>query len=272
MAWDVDGTVGMSRQVPLGAMVAITSGQAANLNGEQHGDHLTYWSNNRSYQVYWLFPEAREIDGVFACGNKSDNGGPRPGLVESSSTSTNGLDGIWTLLIANMPDFYSTIPEYREEIISAAVATETGLRMEWITLTNVSLSPASLHIYGTISPGETPDRIIFLDTENADQEFTKVLDFAEVPRGQTTTRTFKIKNNSSSKTINTVQVTAEDLYLNAGDWYEFGDDGVNYQATFTVGNMTNGSEETIHLKQIVPPAETLGLQAARIKVSHDSVT
>ena len=131
---------------------------------------------------------------------------------------------------------------------------------------------ATMHFYGVISPGETPDRILFLDTENADAEFTKVLDFGDIPRGQTTTRTFKIKNNSSSKTINTIQVTAEDLYLNAGNWYTFGDDGISYQATFAVGNLGPGSTKLLYLKQIIPGAETLGLHTGRIKASHASVT
>jgi len=216
-----------------------------------------------------IFPELRELDGAYL--NRNNDADANRWFYKSVDT-TNGVDGAWADTSAAFSTS-GTLPDYRDSITSMAFPGVKAVKGNMgVTGTNHNSSWRTIHLYGSISPAETPDRILFLDTENADAEFTKVLDFGDVPRGQTTTRTFKIINNSSSKTINTVSVTAEDLYLNAGDWYEFGNDGVNYQATYSVGNMANGAEETIHLKQVIPGGETLGVQAGRIKVSHDSVT
>lgn len=272
MAWDADGTVGTWRNTNgTGASIELTPTETANLNGEQVGDHISGMTNNTSYFVALIFPELRELDGIFFQGLVTSHQNTAS-LIESSPDTTNGIDGSWATQITNIADFASTIPLYRDNITSMAVATERSLRITTTNNTNTTISPATIHVYGAISPAATPDRILFLDTLAADAVFTKPLDFGDVPRGQTQTRTFKIKNNSSTYTINTIQVTAEDLYLNAGNWYTFGIDDVTYQATYAAGNLGTGATLLLYMKQIIPDAETLGVQAGRIKVSHASLT
>jgi len=248
----------------------MTANEKQFMNGENAAQTSITTAQQNQRWMTLIFPEKRELDGLFwsITTSKDDT---NQEWATSSVDTTNGVDGTW--VNANQLARYSDVQaDFRDLIDSKAVSNVAGIMAHLGGVISDVVRHARFHVYGVISPGETPDRILFLDTENSDAVFTKVLDFAEVPRGQTQTRTFKIKNNSASLTIETIQVTAEDLYLNAGGWYEFGNDGISYQATYSVGNMANGAEETIHLKQVIPDGETLGLQTGRIKVSHADVT
>ena len=268
MGIDADGTVGFT--YTSAASTELSAGAMTSMNSESGAEFYNTGGGN-SYNFGILFPEPREIDGLFL-GIVYVSGSPTWSGVYMSGDTTNGRDGTWNLEIANFPEYYSTYTQYRDNIYSLAVAAQRGIRSAFYSHASSNNGPAAFHVYGTISPGSTPDRILFLDTLAADAEFTKVLDFGDVPRGQTITRTFKIKNNSSTLSINTITVAAEDLYLNAGGWYTFGDDDITYVASFSAGNLAALATKLIYLKQVVPDTETLGLQTGRIKVSHANLT
>jgi len=219
-----------------------------------------------------LFPEAREFDGAWW--NTWENGGGTVTRLSSSIDTTNGVDGTWVdRAISSLHDGTPSFAVWRTGITSAAVSNVTGLRFYAQQSTPYRSEWRKAHAYGTFSPGTTPDRILFLDTENSDAVFSKVLDYAEVPRGQTQVRTIKLKNNSATKTINTIQLTATALYLNAASWYTFSLDDVAYQATLnTIGNLGPGDTKLIYVKQSVPDAEQLVPQTARLRVAHASLT
>ena len=273
LAYDADGTVVVHNQYagPAAAAIDLTGAQSMALNNETHSEVFPEWGYNRSYRVNFISPELRQIDGVFA--SRTDYSFNTILAFGSSSDSTNGIDGSWTTEIASPTQHLDTYSLFRDNITSLALVTKSAVRIGYSLGSTNSGSLATVHLYGTISPGETPDRILYLDTEDADAKFSKVLDYGDVPRGQTQTRTIKIKNNSSTKTINTLQLTAEDLYLNAGDWYTFSLDGVSYQATLnTIGNLSPGATKLIYVKQVVPALEALGVQTGRLKTSHASLT
>ncbi len=263
MAWDADGTVAL--YVPTGGNAdEYTPAQADQVNSEEGAD-VNVGLTASGYNIH-IFPELRDVVGFFI----AKNGGGYTTL-ETSVDTTNGIDGTWVQVLADVTDASAVNPDYRNSVDSISAIGVKGIRV-FKNSGGTSNRMLAIHIYGKISAAQTPDRIVFLDPDNADAQFTKVLDFGDVPRGQTQTRTFKIKNNSGSLTVNTITITAEDLYLNAGDWFTFGDDGINYSASFAAGNLGPGAEKLIYMKQVVPGSETLGLQTGRIKVSHASVT
>lgn len=269
MAWDVDGTVAFWMP-DNGLAQELSSGQMAAINDEEGGtDTVVGGGGIFGYYVH-IFPELRDIKGYFIAGAANGDGGFS--TLETSVDTTNGVDGTWVQQVVNITDSVTVRPDYRNAVDQVSAVGIKGIRVYKNSLTGFDDRIQAIHIYGNIASGQTPDRIQFLDTLNLDAVFTKVLDFGDVPRGQTQTRTFKIKNNSATLTVNTINVTAEDLYLNAGDWFTFGDDNIVYAATFAVGNLGPGAEKLLYMKQIVPVAETLGLQTGRIKVTHASVT
>ena len=270
-AYDVDGTVVINAKTDHTGVQACTGLDQGQSEFGGTTNHLLIPARRFFYYYAFIFPELREIDGQFFAINKTNVADNLTNL-ETSVNTTNGLDGTWVVQIANPPNNDTNfIPGWRDNITSHALSSIKALRIT--SYPNEDYNGITMaHLYGTITPGETPDRILFLDTLAADAVFIKPLDFGDVPRGQTQTRTFKIKNNSSTYTINTIQVTAEDLYLNAGGWYTFGIDDVTYAATYAAGNLGTGATLLLYMKQIIPDAETLGLQTGRIRVSHASLT
>jgi hypothetical protein len=281
MAWDADGTVALKTigaqpsTWPVGGFspvpyTTLIPADAVKSNSEKMADTTVFSSAYLSQAMLcMIFPELREIDGAWW--QTWHEAYATTSWMETSGDTTNGVDGTWALLnIAGLDVQNPALDAYRT-ITSAAVSSVRSVRWVAHTVNSTSYFRKN-HAYGTISPGETPDRILFLDTLSADAEFSKVLDYGEVPRGQTQQRTIKLKNNSASYTINTLQLTAEDLYLNAGGWYTFSLDDVSYQGTLAVGNMVASATQLIYVRRTIPAAETLGPQTSRIKVSHASVT
>jgi len=277
LAHDADGTVVATANNGSGKV--LVEFNSVTINDENQDTYLNLIGsgvNEDDPQTVWfLWPEKREIDGFYVFKDDPPNGRDNPTWNHYySNDTTAGLDGTWASGGSSQARDTGAelIPDYRNKITSSAVTGATGTKLvgvEWIPNSYI----AAMHIYGTISPGETPDRMLYLDTENSDAEFSKVLDYGDVPRGQTQQRTIKIKNNSATKTINTLQLTAEDLYLNAGQWYTFSLDDVAYQATLnTIGNMGPGATQLIYVKQSVPDAEQIGPQVGRLRLTHASLT
>jgi len=277
LAYDDDGTValwngitviGYNNNAPVNTvahlpLIDLPQAQLDTLNDENTAANLQSGQNGQaSSWIVLLFAQKREIDGCFYNVNPSHT--PFEQWVSISTNTTNGIDGSWSDL--SVTTFDTTLADaYRDDITSTAESNVLGVmafqgsseRTRW----------RDLHYYGSITPGETPDRLIFLDPDDLDNTFTKPLDFGDVPRGQTQTDTIKILNNSGSLTANTVQLTAEDLFGGAGSWYTYSLDDISYSATLGLGNMGNGSTTLVYLKQIVPGAQTPGVYAARTKAT-----
>jgi hypothetical protein len=239
------------------------------LNDEDEGTAISHGTTSKEYRLFLIFPELREFDGLFAS-HKEDGGNIKE--LDTSGDTTNGIDGTFTQRNADLPDPPDTLPSYRSAtyLLSYAVSNVRAIRLRTDN-TNNTPGWRAVHVYGEISAGETPDRLLFLDADNADVEFSKPIDYGDVPRGQSQDRNIKIINNSGTLTANTVQLTAEALYLGSGAWYTFSDDGgSNFSATLNIGNLGPGATSTIIIRQIVPATETLSLHAGRVKANTAS--
>jgi hypothetical protein len=282
MAYDADGSVVLYNSTnaapypdsdgkPHRALIISSALAMLQLNDEDLTTSPYHWaSNGASVVIIVLFPEARDIDGLYW--NISEWSTTHSAYA--SANTTNGVDGTWVNTnvaphIVNSPLSF----DHRNRIVSTTLSGYKAVRVYTRVGTASTISVRSLHIYGKIAAGETPDRLLFLDTSNSDAEFTKVLDFGDRERGEEVIRTFKLKNNSSTKTITAVQVTAEDLFLEAGDWYTFSEDGVAYQATLnTIGDILPGATQLVYAKRVIADAATIGPQTGRFKASHTAVT
>ncbi len=278
MAWDDDGSVvlwakGNDGPLTQGtgptdyAYVNATTPQQEALNDEDLSTDINANEARQSAHFAILFPEKREVDGLYFAAHDIAT----EQWTDHSDDQTNGTDGTWT-------DFsvggVSGEPAdgYRDNIISKALSNILAVRA-FIGRSQVSSGTSAfetLHFYGTITPGETPDRLIFLDPDDSDNEFTLPLDYGDVPRGQTSTNTFKVRNNSGSLTANGVQTTGADLFGGSGSWYTYSDDDITYSATLALGNISPGGTQLVHIKQIVPDAQAPAVHAARTKLNVTS--
>lgn len=275
MAYDDDGTVMLFR-LSASAAVERNASQKAEANDE---DNVTAhsgfnWGGDTGHVIF-IFPELREIDGFFTGGAPFEFGSATWGALEVSADTTNGIDGTWTTEIANIGEFGTTYPtNYRNEIVSTAANAKRAVRANKTDTGSSSWS--SMHIYGTISPGETPDRLIFID-ELTGLEFTLPKDFGDVPRGSAREFEWRLKNNSTvagnNLTVNTIQFTAESLYLSSGGWYTHSVGGDAFAGTKSITSLApEASSALITTRQIIPVNEVLGPHVARLQATHTSLS
>lgn len=273
MAQDADGTVLLHR---LGAGVMENGIQAdlTELNDEdnvQASGALSTDSSSGTRILCWLFPELREFDGGFH--SATGSGSMNLTILDTSGDTTNGISGTFTSRTADLPNHFSTFDLYRDNIISYAVSNVRCVRIalfgggsggskNWLTS----------HLYGEIAAGETPDRLLWIDNDD-DLEFSKAVDYGDAPRGSAEDHVTYLKNNSASLAANSVQVTAEDLFLGSGSWYTF-DDGTGFSPTKALASsISNGANSpNITIRRIIPDDEGVGLHAARAFVSVGSWT
>jgi hypothetical protein len=259
MAWDADGSVGVKR-VPTGteALTEISASDKAIANNEQESQCSSAMDSSGGAMFGVIFPELREVDGIYAVVTDGD----RIGAVQVSADTTNGVDGTWTQVVADLDDTdIVVIPGHRTNITSLAATAQRAIRL-FRTVDPRGFK--KLHIYGQISPGETPDRLLWID-ETTGLEFASAQDYGDVPRGSARDIGVRLMNNSASLTAATIQYTAEDLYLGSGAWYTFTvPGGSTYSSTQGLASLGAGATSgLISARQIVPDDANLGLHAAR---------
>jgi len=262
MAHDADGTVS-GYYTNTTYTTPIEYAQAVRTGVNEDVESYTVPDFNQ-YGHWFIFPELREVDGSFIWANSGDT---RP--LETSGDTTNGIDGTWTQRLADATAYASATfdrTKHRTDIDSLAVSNVRGVRIKGPT----GDFPGNqdylhhFHVYGEISPGETPDRLLFID-EVTGLEFTAPIDYAEVPRGSSEDKEFRIKNNSASLTANTIQYTAESLSESSGGWYTYTTPGgATYSATQSVASLAAGvTTGIITMRRITPGGESVGLHVAR---------
>lgn len=278
MGWDGDGTVSASIQTdsswtgPEAAVRENSPAEAAELNDEDIGavtqayDSLYGWS-------FLIFPELREIDGISVGGSSAGNGFK---AVETSADSTDGISGTWTTAIADVhsTDNPFTLIDYRDYIDSMAATSRRALRVQrGLVSGQTGAQLRWLHVYGTISPGSTPDKMIWID-EATGVEFTTAIDFGDIPRGGSEDVELRLRNDSASLTANNIQYTAESLYESSGGWYTFTlPGGATFQSARQIASLAAATTSgLIVMRRITPGDEDLSLHAGRALVDVDSFT
>ena len=270
MAFDADGTVGTRTLAGGGRTDMLTAGQLADLNDESSSAVSTDQSNAA---IHWalIFPELREVDGLFLTGVQS-GGVDNLTTVESSADTTNGVDGSWATIFADYADPSGTAvtPFYRSEIRSAATSGARAVRALQPAGGGNTPSLRAFHVYGEISPGETPDRLLFLD-ELTGLEFTLPIDFGDVPRGGSEDVELRLRNNSATLTASNIQYTAEAITTGdtSGGWYTFTlPGGATFQSTQQIASLAAATTTgIITMRRITPGAAPVGLYAGRIRAT-----
>ena len=289
MAWDDDGTVVYALKdentdgdpglggAPPSTLTLVEQNSTAkkvlnNDANDEYGDVSIPTVREYGSWVYLFFPEDREIDGYYF--NAHASGGTIWSYLSMSSDTTNGIDGTYTAIGTQVKATLDVKPDYRNSFQTAAETGKNSVLVQHGLASGLSVQSAGIravHVYGTISPGETPDRLVYLDTLASDAEFTKPLDYGNIGRGTGSIRTFKVKNNSGSLTANTVQITSEDI--NGGsDMFTFSTDGIADQGTKTLGNIGPGSNVLTYIHLTVTDAYTLDLYEPRCSLTVASWT
>jgi hypothetical protein len=283
MAFDDDGSVGFActGDGPGGDAFGyeLTAGQMALINN-QDTDTIGGPVGNTDWGIFIMFPELREIDGALVAPRVSTGNGSTVLMYSvAASTATNPFTG-WSQSVASgsTPDWDITTDRdgYRDLIVSMAEPSRRG----FAGFRPGADATAFVHIYGEISPGETPDKIIIID-ENTGVEFTAAYDYGDIPRGGSEDIEIRLRNDSATLTANTVQYTVESLGVDGGGGYGGGHGwftatlpgGAVYQATNQIASIGPATTSgLIKLRRITPADEEPRVFAPRLQVTHASFT
>jgi hypothetical protein len=257
-----------------GVVTPLTSTAIANLTGTVGLDPSSSWQTPigdagppTGAKVAVVFPELRDIAGTFVAGNMlNDPSRVISAKLEYSTDSTNGQDGTWVQLVAAyaLPTF--VLPFYR----TATAVVQNGVRAVRAVQTAGSWGAnwSALHLYGKIAAGQTPDRLC-LWHPTLDQELSgTAFDWGDVPRNTTSTRTFRVKNISPSKTANTSRVAMSAINeaspTNVSQ-HALSDDGSTWVAQVNLGNLAPGAiTGVLSLRRVTLTTAQPGLWIMRV--------
>ncbi len=275
MGIDADGTIGLLSQAdgttfvagraPAIAWTEMSGAQMTSLNNEDASDDI--FGPHNDHEVCIIFPEKRDIDGLFMAWDAITSGG-----TSYSADTTNGIDGSWTTLSYAGFD-WDADDEYRDNIQGLS---QTGVRAIRHFNGAQNADWRGAHTYGSMASGETPDRIIFLD-EASGLEFgqstaPEQMDFGDRPRGSIKDHEFRVRNNSTvagnNLTATTIVLTREALTGSMDTWMTYDENGGGFMTSETVTSLapeTNSALLTMRLD--IADAATLFVWAARTKVA-----
>lgn len=268
MALDADGSVALRYdKAPLTGPTAIynlSPAERAVVNNEATDLYTHSSSRAGEVSLFWIFPELREIDGWFFA--KGYIGAIPKFDLRSSVDTTNGIDGAWVTRTSQVEP-PNSVASYRSTINGVAFTGIRGLDFFWNGYHSADFVYRwqSTHIYGVISPGQTPDRLLFID-EATGLTFTKDQDWGNVPRGSSQDKTLRLKNNSATLTANTISYSVDALTGTSAGWYTHtAPGGSTFAASQNIASLApTVTSGLITTRRITPAGAVLGLHAARL--------
>ncbi|AHM55902.1 hypothetical protein EAL2_c06000 [Peptoclostridium acidaminophilum DSM 3953] len=272
--YDIDGTevghrrTGISNSFSAGVATWATSAQKIQLQNQLNIAPFiqSYGYGNRDSDAFWFFfPELREITHIAFVHFDIDS----PSItLQGSANSTNGIDGTWETPVWS-PLVSTRADAWRNDILPLSFSGP--IKIFRINLYDGSGDVNvlnSIHLYGFKYSGETPDDILFVDAGTV-AELTALTDWGDRPEGTTQFRQVKVKNASSSKTANNIN-----LQLNHTDFLMSWNSGGPWTTVLDITSLGAGAESSpIYLKnELGPPLLILGPKDGRIIASVGSWT
>lgn len=260
MAYHRDGSTGF--QILDGALTVLTATQLQNVNDENHSTAILEqninWGPVYTYGV--IFPELRDIVGAYIMATTSSG-------FQTSTDTTNGLDGTWTNRTLTVDGLGVASPDYRTEIQSV---TWSGVKAFRFSVNGTGgggyQAFRTLHLYGRPTTGQV--RYLMLTDTAGNEVGGAYFDFGDDPRNGSETKQFRVKNGHSTLTANTIGLSFSVLTNKSpsmADDYTFSADNSTYTATLNVGNLGPGaSTADLYVKRTTPNDAALGLETGMI--------
>ena len=217
-----------------------------------NGNSTPFGSRPGGVYMGLIFPQPMDLTHIYLALGNADS----IGATEFSTDSTNLVDGNWTATTTVGEDAFSPVrPDYRNNYAAFQAPLPNG-----ITGLRFSTSQADgnryincIHLYGKPSSFAGSDTLRMWhptldepldDATSADGAY---LDWGDVTRGTSADRSFRIKNNSSTLTANTITVSTEVLTnttpaLESQITYS---DGGAFSPSLSIGNLAPGSLSSV---------------------------
>ena len=274
MPYDIDGTevghirTGLNLSFNSGVESWATSAQKTQLQNQGNIAPFirSYGYGNTDSDAFWFFfPEVRELTHIGFTHSEIDT----PTItIQGSTDSTNGIDGTW-----ETPVWVVTVSDradaWRSDVMALSFSGPVKvLRINFYDGGADMNILNSIHLYGFKFAGETPDDILFVDAETG-AELTSLIDWGDRPEGTTEFRQVKVKNASTTKTANSIN-----LQLNHTDFLMSWNSGGPWTTVLDITSLGAGAESgIIYLKnELGPPLLILGPKDARMIATVGSWT
>jgi len=269
MAYHLDGTT-VYRIDTNNTITQLNSTQIGYLNDESTS---SYAVGERAHIVF-IFPQLRDLTHYFiGREGTSYNGGA--GTFEISSDTTTGLDGSWSTIASPYVLGNNTVPNYRT-INALSSSGIKAVRIENGSTYGGSLNFTAIHLFGTLSSGETPNRLDLWHPTLNQRVSASYFDFGDKQQSTVTNISFRVKNQSSTQTANTIVVsmaTLTDLSPTAIGNYTLNLNGGSFASTQTISSLApNATSDVLTLKLNNPSNAALSLWAGTVKALATSWT
>jgi len=280
MAYDADGTIVVVYDPDTDTVVQLSQSTLQRMNSEvaawpgyefEGGEYTDVRGT-----IAFVFPQARNVTGYFVCVSEEPGSAKFSNStgIQVSSNTTNGINGTWTTASAGVTTSQSMLPNYRTVTSFSAVnikavrftkATASESILENLYATNIHV----LHLYGTQTSAS--DRLEFWKPSTDSILTPSDLDFGDIARETTTTKTFRVKNLSSTLTANSVVISASTISTASGEStvvgeYSFStDNGVTYGSTRTISSIAPGAiSGVVTARRITTETSLLSVHSVRV--------
>jgi hypothetical protein len=271
MAYDRDGsTVTLSEASTL--FTTLSGAQKIALNDEAitspvvEPDHAVGQHN-----ISVFFPESRTVTGYYLGAT-----GFTFSAAYYSTNTTNGVDGTWTSSAVTGTTNDGTTNAYRSHY--ATLTTPVSCKGYRITSTGgTARTHYSLHLYGLTTAAAGVHRLAFWHPYLDIPLPPWYMDIDDIGVNTTKTRSFRLKNISTSLTANTITVASEDLTTGSGVsgqmTFTKASLGGVYSSSVSITSIASGAlSEVLTVKRVTTSIQPLGLQAPRINTTITSFT
>jgi hypothetical protein len=276
--FDIDGTeVGYRYQSWVDLATIFGNGVSSWLDGQSkqnlnREDRAQTWGatdNKPGFGFWFFFPELREINKIGVQYPASGISGLDERVIQGSVDTTNGMDGSWETAVYSYPTPSANLDNWRDKIFTVSFSSPIkALRFGIRTSSyNSTVKLCGIHIYGRKAAGEQVDDIVFCDTSG--NELTSLIDWEDRPEGTTQITSIKVKNASTEKIANNVN-----LQLNHDDFMLAWSQDGPWQSVLDIASIgPNSLSSTVYIRNaLAPPLLTLGPKAARIIATVGSWT
>lgn len=274
IAYDRDGSIGAAIAAS-GIITQLPASSVAALNAESEAP-LTLPTSTVTLAI--VLPMPVNLAAIFVAAAFSS-----PGLsVWTSTNTTNGLDGTWTQQNPVAPRLMDVKPNYRQSasllVPSDGVAAQNVRGVRLMTGSSTAMGAIrALHIYGDPSSSATKNRISLWHPTLDIPLPAAYLDWGNVPRSTSDTRSFRIKNLSSTLTANDVVTYIDALTAGvpsvAGMHLLSDNGGGTFNPVITLPSLApEAISSVLQVRRTVPNNAQVSLWSARIVADVTSWT
>ena len=234
-------------------------------------------ASRREYMVA-IFPEKRDLKGWYAAIATLNDAAiktadPTRSRVEVSTNTTNGIDGTWTEIGSLVtPQPFEMVPAYRTDIKAVNALGIKAVR--FVVFKNWGLNVGAIHLYGTISAGENPQRLAIWHPTQDQQIPGAWFDWGNVPRGSSADKQFRVKNMHGSLSAQNITLGLDaltDANPSTPAQHLISSDGSTFAGSATLGSLAPGAISGIYtLRRVTPTNAQLGLWTLRLTAEAQS--